>query len=1100
MELLSRLKNKHLNKSAAITWTLKQIAPVVAKISKSLGEKTGGQMMDEFWASIAETNPDKVAILNKYWYNFANIGIRNKYNIPNIIKNIKRNNPQISGEKFYGKVKRKLVRDNSPWLQLYYDIYHEKDSLGQPMTVERLQSMPQWKRIYPELIKTYYPQGLPSGMSSSNVQNDSSLTTKARQILSQYNSEQYKDSKGRINSLCVVWESYASTLRPTEDTNDPKELIAIVNEWREYMQLVYDELKDIPAKYVTLYDQHQCDIMLRDKEHYGGIIQHINTLKRATPEERISIRYNSSYLYWGLENMVLAAKGKTIKPFDMSIDKDFAQYSKQKMDQHFSDAKRDKSSVPYADSSGQINAINLFFEKNLITQDDCNNIQDSIDFKNTISFFVQKLKSLYKQLSETYIGKIYPYNDSTISKLLSESLFGNINKQLKLTEALESIDPSLFAKVFDGAILYNCFVNMYNYMNGQGCKTITFPDASRAILPVVFNIVLNKNIFTKDACESAQDILDIEDTADYLKQLLRSTYKKIADKIPTSINSSVYQAIDDLFNNENCGNINKQIATMKQYYDSYQQVGLEDKFDINNGFNGTYLYNCITAMNNYVNDNITKVSLPDYSIYIKQLETLTNAKETKQASRLRQKVILAWGNELSEKEKAELRKKKHEENVQARRDELKNKVDFWLEKHKLTNNLPSITDKLIGWTEDKSIVSTSMGATVSGQPRITKGLSAKQVNNYLTAIKDIQLLIETMNLDELNPSLVDQIWDDIDTGEFSMPFNWLSRLKSDTSIKKNTTQRKNQMFANVNMKLIYNKYKVLIHPDWIPTFRKLVDAAHTNIKEFTDRNVHTPQIDTLANTKVVFKKVIDTLTNALQNNDVNTPEGKRTYFGIQDDLFRNEVMDAIDNIDDAINALSKFHNITYRPPRNMDTSVWDKLDMPAKTLVDQYKTVALNFETGKISPIAMAYYEHETELKNLADSFHNKMTSFNIDDPDEDKQLEAFEGREDARISGLHDIVDQINNWIQQANQVGMQFNIDPAAFAYLGNKYNSIITSLYQRIDDAENLGKLGIYSGYQLKVIFYDMVKMSLSKGVAKLTDFAIAPVDPTLELFTK
>ena len=470
-----------------IEWTIEQIAPVIAKISKSLNEKTGEQMMDTFWQGIDEKGADKVALLDKYWKSYANLGIPMQYNIPKIISNIKRNNPSISGPKFYGKLKRTLVRYNSPWLQLYYDIYHGKDYKGNPVTLETLKQSYQWKKIEEEAYKTYFPMGRRNKVNSNYTQ-DAGLTPRVVSTLEKYNDANNKDAANKINSLCIVWNKYNSEFK--SDTTDINEMKNIVNKWIRYMNNVYRELSQVPSKYVTIYDTFQIEKFLNDTEHYGGIAKQLARLNTIISSgQRYKGHFNGKYIYWGLQNMYFAAKGEAIRPFDMSVSKESLESQKQynyEQDTKSSyNANRVKNRVKvnqkYMDKNGYINPLLVLMEKQIFSKEDFVLIEDLDELKSTIEYFKSKLRSLTSKMLLNTTGTIYKFTEENINKLFSDNKYGNINKQIQLMDRLEAEGKLDFKNAFNGLCLWECIENMFADFSGQAVIDLNLPNLEQLI-------------------------------------------------------------------------------------------------------------------------------------------------------------------------------------------------------------------------------------------------------------------------------------------------------------------------------------------------------------------------------------------------------------------------------------------------------------------------------------------------------------------------------------------------------------------------------------------------------------------------------------------
>lgn len=1072
---MTRLKYGGLEKTSAIIWTLDKIAPVIAKISKAKGEKNGTQLMDEFWASIEEdSSSDKVRLLDKIWKDIVDMHMRAKYDVPRIIRRIKQNNPSIKGAKFYSAVKKRLVFENSPWLQLYYNVYHEKDKMGREVTVDTVKSWPQWREIQQELMNTYYPMGTGTN-EKIDYKNDMSLTDSMRKVLDQYNKPQYKDSSGRINAICIVWTENRLSLKPAEDTNDPNVLFAMVKEWKDYMQLIYDELKDIPKQYVQVYDQSQCDIFLHDKEHYSGIAPHIMQLlavAQSNPDGLDDIRYNSSHVYLGLHNMYLATKGMPIRPFDMSIDKDFIKYKQQKKEQLFNEnieRSRLKQNNINIDKKGYINALNILFNTNQILESDFTSVNNIDDLKNAVDSVKQMLQVEYQTLKEQSNNAIYPFNDANIKKLFSNDTYGNIDGRIQLAQVLVKEADIDFNEIIPGKVVFDCIQNMYNRMNGKGHK-INLPDISNCVDKAVITILKEKDIFSLEACNDILDISELEFSINYFKKMVNKTYTRILKEVPPNIH--VYQNIDidAIFSDEAVtGNLNKKLNEMKQ-------LSAQGKLDFTEIYEPKALFACVNNIYAYV--------LGGHLVTINwdNIKTAT-------ISRLKRKVLLAAGRPANP------------EIVNRKREELFNKVEFWLSRHHILQYLPDVAEHLFQWSRKSNI-----------------GISGRQINDYLQACAKIQAFIEQYNLDEITKTEQEQenkedaayildLWDEINNGEYDTPFEKLKELNSPESLSE-FKDAGNTSASKVDMSYVYQKYGIIVHTKWLDTFNQLADAANTDISNFDDLPLteakhenlrpHYKVLEYIRN--MLFPTIINRCKELFKQYNINTPDGQEKYFAEQDRIF-TAAQKSLEDSQRAVKEYNQASGIKYRTSHpGISDQIWNSLDMPAKTFIDKYK-IGLNTQTGKLSPIAIAYEMHKNDLLKLANDYYDKVKQFNIKDEDQEKAEQAYLDRDEVRIKELNKIVDQFDVWVKQVNDTARQFRITPQVFNYIGDKYNNMIATIRYRIDDFENLSaKNGICTGLQLEVLFNDMHKMALGLGVTRLTDYNIVPYDPALSLFTE
>ena len=451
---------------------------------------------------------------------------------------------------------------------------------------------------------------------------------------------------------------------------------------------------------------------------------------------------------------------------------------------------------------------------------------------------------------------------------------------------------------------------------------------------------------------------------------------------------------------------------------------------------------------------------------------------------------------LKDQQKKEERTRRSQEIKDNKRKELAKKIDYWLSRHNLLSHL-DITNKLSNMLYDKSFIwNKSVYNPATGNMKDTemRGITDTHINTYLSDIIKVQETINKLDLETLNPELVNETWQAINDGDLSTPRDCLKRLEKDPTITQDTKSRAYKLNINSNMKFINQKYGIILHPDLIKIFKTVVDAAKTNISQFTSRNIHTPTTKTIEQAKKLLDEIINTCKNLLLSKDMNTPEGKKEYFSQVQDFFNQKVMPYLSDFNEAIDSL----NDSGARPKGMAFPLWHSLDVPAKQFISQYKSECFNKENGKLSCFAIVLKDYDSKLNSLINNFHTKVSSYNIFDEDFDKAQQAYMDREVARQEGLNHIVDEISSWISNADNTAKSYGLNNSVFIFASPTFNNIVSNIRERINNALDLKDKGIYSGQQIKILLEDLTKMSLNKGVVRLTDFNKTYSDPTYNLF--
>ena len=461
--------------------------------------------------------------------------------------------------------------------------------------------------------------------------------------------------------------------------------------------------------------------------------------------------------------------------------------------------------------------------------------------------------------------------------------------------------------------------------------------------------------------------------------------------------------------------------------------------------------------------------------------------------------------------------------LQMDRNVIRKKVNWWLDKHYLSDVLPNVADKLIEWNEDKSIVSKSKTTD-----RVTKGLSDSLANDYLKSISRIQFRINTLELDETNEELVAKIWDSINNGDYDTPFAWEKKLSLDKETNKefldDQDMRMQQSHNNKDAIAIFTKFGFWIMPEHIPYFRILIHAASMDMKKYgpaLQRFGLDPDI--IIEAQGLYNKIVNTFTQLYSKYNIDDEDVSEEYWDKHDRFWNTfpqidmvRLKRALRTMDDILYGTMKQKSenvrkkVDPRKPQRFDEEEWNNLNEPTRRLIDKLKypfndVLCLNRYTWKISPIAIALSKHEADLDALVSNYHNKIASFKINEAkSEEEKQDLIDRREDARVEGLRDILSQFKQWVMQANNVGINNDVPAKYFAYTGQKFDAIINQLYKRIEDANELSHGGIFTGYQLKTIFEDLQKIqtnSQTDGLTILTNFnkeLDRPDDPTFYLF--